>query len=239
MERYIRAAEARGDSNIAVMLRVLGCGYLSVLANDRPVNAMRRLREDLSAFSHDRDDFFRCNVLQAEVDIALYDNDPTTAQEAIERDWERLERALLFKNPTTFAFLHFARGRAALAMANHMPDPQGRQALLDRAETSARAVEKRGPCWSLGMSRVLRAGVASWREGDASVDVHLRGAEQAFADAEIQPIRMGTAYRLARRGREYGHHNDMVREWTLRQGVKRMDRFAAAFVPGRYATTST
>src|SRR5262249_38144562 len=157
-------AETRGDLNIAAMLRVLGCGYLSLLANDRPRDAMRRLREDLAAFSHDRDDFFRCNALQAEVDIALYDNDPATAHEAIERDWERLRRALLFNNPTTFAFLHFTRGRAALAMVNRVPDPQRRHSLLDRAKASAHALEKRGPHWSLGMSHVLRAGVGSWQE---------------------------------------------------------------------------
>jgi serine/threonine protein kinase len=238
LEQYIRAADARGDSNIAVMLRVFGCRYLSLLAEDRPAEAMRRLREDRSTFSHDRDDFFRCNVLQAEVDIALYENDPTRAHEAIERDWERLERALLLKNQTTFAFLHFARGRAVLAMANQVPEPQRRDALLGRADTSARALERRGPRWSRGMSHVLRAGVASWREGDASVDVHLRAAEQALADADIQSVRVATAYRLARHGDRDGRHHQMVREWTVSQGVKRIDRVAAALVPGSYIATS-
>src|SRR5262249_54041136 len=104
LNAQVREAESRGDPNVAANLRVLGCWYLSMLAMDQPAEALKQLREDVADCPHDRADFFRCNVMQAEVDIALYNNDPMRADEALRRDWPGLERALLLRSPTTFAF---------------------------------------------------------------------------------------------------------------------------------------
>jgi serine/threonine protein kinase len=236
LPEYVHDAEARGDANVAVSLRVQGCAYLSALAHDQPDEALRQLHQDVAARSFGHADFFRCNVLQAEVDIALYRNDPIRANEVIERDWATLERALLLRNPTTFAFLRFARGRVALAMAAQLPEGARRQALLDRAESDIRALERRGPPWSGGMALALRAGVASWRANRAAVLRYLTDAERAFAAADMQPIRLAVMYHLARQMGDAEQERGVseVREWARGEGIERFDRIAAALTPGRF-----
>jgi hypothetical protein len=230
----VRDAEGRGDSNVAVSLRVQGCAYLSELAGDRPAEALRRLQQDVAARSFAHADFFRCNVLQAEVDIALYSDDPIRANEVIERDWKTLERALLLRNPTTFAFLRFARGRAAVAMAAHVPDGKRRSMLLDRAEREIRALERRGPAWSRGMALALRAGVASWRADRAGVQHSLTDAERAFAAADMQPMRAAVAYCLRQAGAAHDAVTANPFDWARSEGVQRFERVAAALCPGRF-----
>ena len=231
----IRQVEQRGESNVAVSLRVQGCSYLSLLAADQPGAALNQLRQDVASWPYAYADFFRCNVLQAEIDIALYRNDAGQAHEVIERDWRALERALLLRNPTTFAFLHFARGRAALAMAAHERRSARHKTHLDSAEASAAALLRKGPGWSEGMALLLRAGVASWSRSRDTVDQCLVAAEQALSRDDLQPMRVAVLSRIAAPpagGRE------AIDEWVSREGVARFDRVCAALAPGNYGASA-
>jgi hypothetical protein len=233
---HLRTESGRtGGGNVAASLRVHGCAYLLDLAADEPAHAAEQLCQDVERWSYVHADFFRCNVLQAEIDIALYEDDPWRAHEAIERSWKKLERARLLRNPTTFAFLHFARGRAALAMASGVADTRRRRALLNRAETDSRALSSKGPTWSAGMGAVIQAGLSTWRGDSAAVTQHLLLADRAFEAADMQPTRVAVAYHLARiTGPD--RRGGMAEEWAAREGVVDLARVVAALAPGRYDT---
>jgi hypothetical protein len=148
---------------------------------------------------------------------------------------KKLERARLLRNPTTFAFLHFARGRAALAMARDVTDTRRRRALLDRAESDSRALSSKGPAWSAGMSAVIQAGLSTWRGDSAAVIHHLLLAGRAFEAADMQPTRVAVAYHLARITRQ-DRWAGMAEEWAAQEGVVDLARVVAGLAPGRYDT---
>ena len=231
---HLRTESGRtGGGNVAASLRVQGCAYLLDLAADAPDHAAAQLRQDVERWSYEHADFFRCNVLQAEIDIALYEDNPARAHESIERSWKKLERARLLRNPTTFAFLHFARGRAALAMASRVDDARRRRALLDRAESDSHALRRKGPAWSAGMAEVIQAGLSTWRGDAAAVRHHLLLADRAFEAADMQPTRVAVAYRLARITSS-DRRDGVAEEWAAREGVVDLARIVAALAPGRY-----
>jgi eukaryotic-like serine/threonine-protein kinase len=236
LPELVRDAEARGDLNASLTLRVLGCAYVLDLAADQPDRALRQLRQDIAAWSYEHADFLKCNVLQGEIDVALYQDDPMRAQEQIGVRWPELLRSQVFRNPSTFAFLHFAHGRAALAMAaRHGESAPQRRELIRTVEADI-ATLMRGPSWSRGLALLLEVGIASFG-GDASeIRAMLLEAERALTLADLQPFAMAGAWRRsfyegeseATRVRRY------VRHWTEREQIARLERLLAALAPGKY-----
>jgi len=167
-------------------------------------------------------------------EIALYTDDPQSAERTLDDNRRALARSLLLRVARVRCEYHHLQGRAALARAARAGEPADKQQLCKLAGKAARKLARdRIPLGDL-FARLLRAGVAHL-DGTAEQTV----AELRAAIARLDETETNLYAAAARRqlGQTLGNAEgqaliDKADTWMREQGVVRPDRLTAMLVPG-------
>ncbi len=226
----IKDAESRGDLFNKLSLRLLGCAYILETAADHPENAMEELRRDVADWPSPYYDLQKCNAFLGRLDIYLYMGQPQAAWRAIEDEWPTLGRSELLRVPTTLAFMCFAHGRVAVAMAAHasMAD---RKRFLQIAAHDEKLIRSAGPRWASGLGNLVASGIASVAGDHGRVLSELKTATAALREANIVPHLQAARFRIANIGKD-GAIVSEIEQWASREGVAKPAKFFAALNPG-------
>jgi serine/threonine protein kinase len=226
----LAAARERGAVLAESQLTTFGGPFVWLAADDPrgALDAISRVEE------HWRDveyQVYHFTLLSAKSEIALYEGRGMEALEAVNREWPQLRGALLLHVEIVRTYMHYLRGRAALATAL-----EGRDSAeaIEHARRSAKVLSRMKPHFARGGGHYLRAALAH-REGD---EVRAVG-ELEQAVREFDADRMGlyancARYRLGEliggdSGRELVQG---FRSWAAEQGVKNPEGMAAVNAPG-------
>ncbi len=231
LPELLREAESRKDLYALLALRMTGNAYVADLVDDRPDDALRQLRNDVSSWPYAGYDLQKCNALMAETDIALYCGNPSMAWEKIQREWPLIIRSRLLWFPPTLAISVFARARAALAMARHCAAKEREsRRFLRLAERDARLLGRKAPEWGRGFAGLVRCCVASFDRDAAKLDQSLADAERLLRASGMIPFLAAVCYRRAQL--EKTPLPDEIRQWFEREEIRKPERIAAVLTPG-------
>jgi tetratricopeptide (TPR) repeat protein len=232
----IRDAQMRGDLQ-QWLSRILACAFASYLAAGESDEAIRLLEAASGAWPNETYNIQTCNSLLGTIGAYLYLGKPQEAWVRLQKQWPDLKRSRLLYLPTTSAFVYFARGRLAIAMAA-LEDREGARPYLRMARRDAHSIESRGPKWSYGFAYLLRSGIASFGADLRAVQNHLAAAEARFRAADLQSFRMATIYRMVQLEPDRAATvRSEISAWIEREGICEPERVMAMLAPGRWNLT--
>jgi hypothetical protein len=174
----IAEATERDDLFAETSLRARNL-YVARLAENRPEEALREVREAIARWSHEAFHMQHYFTLFPEMDLAIYRGDAGAARAALARDAEALVRSRLRRLQVFRVELAFVDGRAALLSAE---EGAGR---LKEAEHAAAALTREGLPWADPLAALLRAGVAERRGKPEEALERFLQAEAAFEEADM------------------------------------------------------
>jgi serine/threonine protein kinase len=226
----LTATRERGAVLAESQLTTFG-GPFVWLAADDPQGALEAIA---GVENHWRDveyQVYHFTLLSAKSEIALYEGRAAEALEAINREWPLLRGALLLHVEIVRTYMHYLRGRAALATA--VEGGESAEA-VEHARRSARVLSRMKPHFARGGGHSLRAALAH-REGDdqravgeLEKAVHEFDADGMGLYANCARYRLGTLI-----GGDMGRELvEGYRSWAAEQGVKNPERMAAVNAPG-------
>jgi hypothetical protein len=154
--------------------------YVARLAEDRPEEALREVREAISRWSHEGFHLQHYFALFSEMDLAIYRGAPEAARAALARDEEALAGSRLRRLQVFRVELAFVDGRAALLSAEKAA--AGR---LEEAERAAALLTRENLPWANPLAALLRAGIAARRDQPEEALERLLQAEVAFEEADM------------------------------------------------------
>ncbi len=226
-------AEQRGDLYTSVNLKTTMVVALSLAADD-PDGARRTSREALAQWSRRAFLVQHMQAMTWEAMVELYAGDGAAAYERTQRDWKALKKSFLLHVQFIRGFALSVRGYSAIAAAQ--ATPERRSALLEEARRIARRLEGERMPWPSATATLVAAGIANV-EGDRPRTVAALRTAIARAEAIDMPFPAGAArYRLGAllEGPE-GRELTQAAERTFEErGVRKVDRFAALWLPGRW-----
>ncbi len=227
LDRLVAEARARGDlyaqTNLAITV-----GYQCRLAEDRPDEARRSVREALSRWNAP-DEFHiqHFNALIAEVCTDLYFGDAVQGWTRLAQ-LDRFSRVGLMRVQTARVSALWSRAGVAIAAAGARPE------LLASAEHDTRRLGREGVGWATAVATLLRASLANVR-GERQAALQLLGA----AEPLLEESGLGAQVAAARwvRGTVMGGDNGRqlvarAASFFTAEGVRNPARFAAFYVPG-------
>ena len=227
LDQLVAEAHARGDlyaqTNLAITV-----GFQCRLAEDRPEEARRSVREALSRWNAP-DEFHiqHFNALIAEACTDLYFGDADSAWDRLAA-LDRFRKVGLMRVQTARINSLWSRAGAAVTAGRKRP------ALLASAERDIRRLAREGVGWASAAAAILRASLAGTR-GQADAALTLLG------DSEPLLEEIGMAAQLAAvrwvRGKLVGGDagQQLIAKATAffdAEGVRNPARFAAFYVPG-------
>ncbi|HJQ38386.1 MAG TPA: hypothetical protein VKB93_14710, partial [Thermoanaerobaculia bacterium] len=218
----LREAEEHGDlyAGIDPVCRP-GIVYLAL---DEPEAGHRALRQVMDRWTMHGFHLQHYLDMLAENQIDLYNGSWASAWRRIEERWPKMKASLLLRVPFLKVEGLHLRGRTALAAAQGGGD----RALIDLAESDAKAIEKEWVAWALPFAMSLRAGAASLR---GKKDVASQLLEQAAREFEKNEM-MLYAHAARMRRAHLTDAGDPSREWMQKQGVKKPERLLDVLLPG-------
>ncbi len=221
-------AEAKERGNIHLSKLVRSRLNLIWLAADGPEDATSQLADIVSTPSTGRFSVNRFNALIAQIQIALYCDDPRAAQEYVREYWPALEKSLLTRNQMVRIEALQTRARAALATAMGASDPRP---LLELAQRAAGKIRREKRPWSDPLAALLQAAINSADGDDAGCRDLLRTAASGFDAAQMKLYAAATRRRL---GMMTGNRPlvEEVDAWMRRQGIVRPSRMTTVLAPG-------
>jgi tetratricopeptide (TPR) repeat protein len=179
----------------------------------------------------------------AQVHTYLYDGEPWSALKAILGRWSDLNGNFFLTLRQVGTVCWFARGRAALAAAEHLAHGGQRPAdmdakwnvptLLADVRRSAKALEKDVPCGGLGLAASLRGGVLHVQGNRQEAIAELRKAMEQLEKTEM--VLHYNASRLVL-GSVVDGQGALLRsdatEWMVHENVSHPERLSALLIPG-------
>jgi serine/threonine protein kinase len=230
---YLREAAARGDLYGVVSLR-LGPGNVAWLVTDDVDEAREEVADAMRRWSKQGFHIEHFNAMFARVGVELYSGRGAEAFDLVMRDWPALRSSVFLSIQIVRVVARIVRGLAAIAAAEARPAAE-RGELLTIARRDARRLEGERVGWATAQARVLRAGVALLRKGDAE---RARGClEQAAAMFDANGMALHAAAARRRLGRLLGGANGAALEneataWMTERGIRNPSRMTALVVPG-------
>ena len=234
----MKDAEARGDLHASLSLRLIGSAYILDLADDEPERARQQLRRDLAAWPHEQYDLQKACGLAGEIDISLYLEQPLDAWAKLVVEWPLLRRSQLLRVPTMCIFMRVSRIRAALAVAACVQcgSSRERRRLLRVASHETAFIQRNCGKWSVGLTELARAGIASFGPDSGAVRAHLSNAERELEKAGLTMF--AAAVSMRRAAYEPPDVAESLRAKSRASaaavGIKRVDRMVACLAPGAY-----
>jgi tetratricopeptide (TPR) repeat protein len=226
LDRLVAEARARGDlyaqTNLAITV-----GYQARLAEDRPEEARRSVREALSRWNAP-DEFHiqHFNALIAEVCTDLYFGEAVQGWARL-KALDRFSRVGLMRVQTARVSALWSRAGVAIAAAKSRPE------LLASAEHDTRRLAHEGVGWASAVAALLRASIAQAR-GEHESALSLLGVaepllEEVGLDAQLASLRWV-------RGTLMGGDNGRqlvarAAAYFAAEGVRNPARYAAFYVP--------
>jgi tetratricopeptide (TPR) repeat protein len=229
-QEIFNEARDRGDR---YMLATPGpfVGTVVRLAEDDVDGARRFAGEALGQWSHQGFHIQHLNFYYGSLYIDSYAGDEAAAWRRITETEPLIQSSLLLRIQQVEADVIQHTGRCAVAMAAVSSDPRP---LLNRAEKSARRLERQQLPWTSALARLIKAGAASVR-GDA------RSAEQLLSEAthQFEAANMGLFAASARRqlgqlrgGDEGRALIEQADAWMRAQLILNPSRMASCLAPG-------
>lgn len=191
-EQFLAAAAETGNVYVEANI-ALGTHYHSMLAQQRPDDALRWLEEITARWADGSFQVHHFLAMCARCEVALFRGDPQ-AEPDLEAQWPALQRSGLMRIPVIRNYASMLRAQAALGAAEH--SEQRRAELLKRVRKLA-AGERRMPQFvSRGHARHM-LGAADALEGKTdSAIAHLREALALYEQVEYRGYAHGAQYGL-------------------------------------------
>src|SRR5690606_28061029 len=199
LEDYARhaasAAKRRGDL-VAYVSTLAGVGMARGAANDQPglsqaIDEMHRVIDSWTVGYG----LWHSSVWELEVIRALRAGDVERAEDLFERDWPRIEDAMLTR--TRLLRLYLLEMKAAATLSRSSAQRKGSRSWLKATERLAAEMDEDGRLDALAFAQVLRAAAADFR-GHASASEHLEAAASLYERAEMRERACVTRWRLAK-----------------------------------------
>jgi eukaryotic-like serine/threonine-protein kinase len=203
------------------------------LAADDADTARRRLDDAMNRWTWEGFHWQHCTGFFARSQIELYVDDPAAAWKRVAETWPNLKRSLLLRVRSLRVTAHHVRARVALAQSA----PSVEQ--LAAARTSAAILEREGMASATGLSRLVRAGLAS-HAGDVERTIAwLASAIEALDEAEMKGYAASARWRRGAilGGDEGKAELEAARVYFANEGICAPDRHAAMLVPLRAHTS--
>ena len=226
---FIHEAEARGDRYASTLHRT-GLVTIAWLASDDAETARQQVKEAEAGWSRDTFDFQQYLNTLGHCLVDLYEDSGERAHRRITEIWPALSRSLSLRIQNLRIEAWYLRGVSAIAAAQRGSCSKR----LREAERCASSLQDERLGWALTLSKLISAGVASYRGQQERALAHWRAAEivgrqnHMSVFAELAALRRGSALggddgaRLARQSSEA----------LLAQQIREPLRLAAVFAPG-------
>ena len=224
---YIDDALRRGDQFSEVQLRMEASHFLA-LSQDDPTGAKTQIRRGVQNWSQSGFYLQHYWEVARSAEVHLYLGQADEAVRAVERRWKELQRSLLLRVFVVELDFRSIRGRAHLMAAT--ADLAGRDRCLRSVERDAKALGKSRIPIAVGLSSMLRAGVALCRGEGESAERWLEIAEDGFARGHMDLHRQAVR---ARKGMLQGsiEQRDAAYEAMGRLGVADPGRMTDSLLP--------
>jgi eukaryotic-like serine/threonine-protein kinase len=232
-DRYTADADRTGDRYLAANLRT----YQSIvwMICDDCARASKDIEGILDAWPSDVYHVQHFFHLYARCEHALYAGQPEVAFAAIAADAAKVRRSALLKIRGIRVEYSWIRGRAAVAMAESLPEDQ-RRPILRHARACVRFLRKGEHQTGVAMGAAIDAGIR-WLTPGTDRAAALAALDRAVATAEA-----AGALLLAEAGRRWlGEHTEgrlgqelcaRSNGWMAEQGVRNPACLAYLVVPG-------
>ncbi len=225
--RSLAEAKERGNTYLSKLTR----SRLNMvwLAADDPENADSQLTEIVAKPPPPgRFSVNRYNAFIAQIQTALYRDDPAAAQQHVRESWPALEKSLLMRSQLVRIEALQARARTALAAAENGGE---RQPLLELTRHAAGKIRREKRPWSDPLAALLQAAVAAFEDDAAGCRELLKAAADGFDAAQMALYAAAARRRL---GAVTGDRAliDDVDAWMKEQRVERPSRMTAMLAPG-------
>jgi len=224
-----RTADERGDLFASTYVRS-GLAIMAWLARDDP----RRARDEVARTAErwSRRGYFLahywCFIASANVD--LYTGEPRRALERVHAEWPLLSQSLLLRSVQIVRVeSHFARARAAIALAAAGAD--GRDRLLRDAAADADRLADERCAHATPLGVLARAAIAAVRGDRTTAAAQLGAAAAAFDAADLA---LFAAVARLRRGQVLRDDAAVAaaEAWMIDAGIQAPARFAEMLAPG-------
>jgi len=225
----IKEAQGRGDLYAGSNVKAYAMP-IALLAADEPARAWQMVDDALAEWSQEEFHVQSCLGLVARIEIELYRGHGQAAWQRITNEWSDFVGSLMARIQHARLQLHYSRARSGLLAAFQGADPK---TTLKTAERDARRMEREQRPWGTAQGHVIRAGLASYANDDASVMAHLQQALELFEKGDSWLQAAATRRQI---GRLPGGDEGLVQqadEWMLQQGVNNPARIADMYVPLR------
>lgn len=226
----LKDARERGDLYSALMNGTY-VGANVLLAADDAAGARNLVRELMSEWPTAEFNTQQLHALWGETCIDLYSEEGTAA-------WDRLNRVWpLTREPQNVQIIHIwmlsFRSRSALAAAR-TSGPRLLKPLLRVAEADARRLERTKNASSTALAQLIRAGIASSREDDATARLQLAQAAESLDAVAMHSYAAAARWRLGvllggQEGRALVERAD---SWMRSHGIRNPPRMVAMHAPG-------
>jgi serine/threonine protein kinase len=230
----LQEAVERDDLFAATSLRTRH-SYAPALATDDAEQASQIVREAIARWSTQAFHMQHYFALIAEGDIALYSEDPASADRLLAEREHALKASRLLRLQVFRVERLFLRARAAIQQAARA-DGSARRTWLQSARRDARSIEREGVHWGDPLANLVRAGIASvWGDAEDALDQ----VQRAEAGLESADMSLYAAAAQRRRGELIGGEEGGAlvasSETAMRnQKIREPGRFAAMMAPGKW-----
>jgi tRNA A-37 threonylcarbamoyl transferase component Bud32 len=236
---FVADGEQRGDLVAASSLPLFALAYRSRFASDSPDSVLHDLERQLQRCTYIRPGSVSLQdycAMYARAEALLYLRRYADAYSAIVSRY----RALPLVAQTIQVFFLEIRARVTLALAIHEADRRKRRRLLRQVARAAATLESQRVDWSIALSLMLRAGLASTSGDRQSAIHHLSSAETRFGQLGMEHLQACAGFLLTSlTGRASGDSNrSQAAEWMRREGVVDAQRLVDVYAPGEWRRLS-
>ena len=229
--KYLREAAERGDLYGAVNLRV-GYANLRWLVADRADDARGEIDEAMGEWSKQGVHLEHFYELLARANVALYSGRTSEGLDELESRWKPIAGALLFRLQSLRLLMRYIRAR--LCVAEGVEAGANGAALLARAASDAKAIERERMEWSQPVAELIQAACSHARGDRARAVTLLRRAAAGFDGASMALHATVARSRLAQLvgGGEGESLSRDAAAWMAQEGVVAPERMIAMMAPG-------
>ncbi|MFN7146327.1 MAG: hypothetical protein ACK4YP_21320, partial [Myxococcota bacterium] len=225
---HVRDADTRGDTTIAVQLR-LRTEHVLRLRDDAADGLGDDLDGLLATVARPGFPFPTFVHLLAVAEVDLYRGAAADAWNRVVRTWPSVVKTMVFRVQVSRIEGAYLRGRCALAVLATLPAGDARRGRYEAiAWRERRALTRERVAWAEALGMVLEA-VETRVTGRGGAAAKLLAAAVAL---EAAGTCLHAAAARLRAGEWNGRPDEAARAWMTARGVEDPERFARVYVPG-------